>query len=155
MASTGTPRSTGGDDFKAQRVRNLLSSYYGATAGPEDAGRGSDVSESPARSAASGFGPRVGSLDGVNFDADNFLAQLLRTSRLNALYSKHIEMSNDIKGLDSDMQMLVYENYNKFITATDIIRSMKSNVDGMDSTMLDLKQKIGGACRQATFACPC
>ena len=141
MASTGTPRSTAGDDVKSQRVRDLLSSYYGATAGAEDAG--SEVSESPGRSAASGFGPRVGSLDTVNFDADQFLAQLLRTSRLNTLYSKHIEMSNDIKGLDSDMQMLVYENYNKFITATDIIRSMKSNVDGMDSTMLDLKQKIG------------
>ena len=37
----------------------------------------------------------------------------------------------------------VYENYNKFIAATDIIRAMKSNVDGMDSTMTDLKQKIG------------
>lgn len=38
----------------------------------------------------------------------------------------------------------MYENYNKFIAATDIIRAMKSNVDGMDATMVDLKQKIGG-----------
>ena len=27
-------------------------------------------------------------------------------------------MARDIKGLDSDMQQLVYENYNKFISAT-------------------------------------
>ncbi len=45
--------------------------------------------------------------------------------------------------LDSDMQMLVYENYNKFISATDTIRSMKSNVDGMDSNMHELKTVIG------------
>ena len=41
------------------------------------------------------------------------------------------------------MQMLVYENYNKFISATDTIRSMKSNVDGMDSNMHELKTVIG------------
>ena len=56
---------------------------------------------------------------------------------------KHVEMSTEIKSLDSDMQMLVYENYNKFISATDTIRSMKSNVDGMDSNMHELKGLIG------------
>ena len=40
-------------------------------------------------------------------------------------------------------QMLVYENYNKFISATDTIRSMKSNVDGMDATMHDLRIRLG------------
>ena len=39
--------------------------------------------------------------------------------------------------------MLVYENYNKFISATDTIRSMKSNVDGMDATMQDLRTRLG------------
>ncbi len=42
-------------------------------------------------------------------------------------------------------QMLVYENYNKFISATDIIRSMKSNVDGMDATMQELRSRLGAA----------
>lgn len=41
------------------------------------------------------------------------------------------------------MQMLVYENYNKFISATDTIRSMKSNVDGMDSNMQELQNIVG------------
>jgi len=52
-------------------------------------------------------------------------------------------MSSEIKGLDSDMQMLVYENYNKFISATDTIRSMKCSVEEMDSKMLTLKNLIG------------
>lgn len=52
-------------------------------------------------------------------------------------------MSAEIKSLDSDMQMLVYENYNKFICATDTIRTMKSSVDDMDGKMQTLKQLIG------------
>jgi hypothetical protein len=31
---------------------------------------------------------------------------------------------SEIKALDSDMQTLVYENYNKFISATDTIRKV-------------------------------
>ena len=40
-------------------------------------------------------------------------------------------------------QMLVYENYNKFISATDTIRSMKVNVEGMDAGMQDLRTRLG------------
>ena len=79
----------------------------------------------------------------MHFHICRWLTQLLRTSRLDALMAKHVEMSTEIKSLDSDMQMLVYENYNKFISATDTIRSMKSNVDGMDSNMHELKGLIG------------
>lgn len=43
-----------------------------------------------------------------------------------------------MKKLDSDMQMLVYENYNKFISATDTIRKMAQNVEGMETEMSDL-----------------
>lgn len=82
-------------------------------------------------------------MDSAAFDADRYLSQLLRSTRLDGLLSKHVEMSTEIKVLDSDMQMLVYENYNKFISATDTIRSMKSNVDGMDSNMHELKTVIG------------
>jgi vacuolar protein sorting-associated protein 51 len=71
------------------------------------------------------------------------MRETLRTTHLESLLMKHIEMSTEIKSLDSDMQMLVYENYNKFIYATETIRSMKSNVDGMDANMRELKQLIG------------
>ena len=72
-----------------------------------------------------------------------YLQSLLRTTRLDALLAKHTEMSSEIKNLDSDMQMLVYENYNRFISATDTIRTMKSNVDGMDSSMQELEKVTG------------
>lgn len=35
---------------------------------------------------------------------------------------RHVEMAAEIKNLDTDLQMLVYENYNKFISATDTIK---------------------------------
>lgn len=39
------------------------------------------------------------------------------------------------QALDANMQTLVYENYNKFISATETIKRMKSNVEAMDSDM--------------------
>lgn len=51
------------------------------------------------------------------------------------LISEDAKMIHEIRSLDSDMQMLVYENYNKFISATETIKRMKSNVETMDDDM--------------------
>ncbi|CAG8771609.1 19004_t:CDS:2, partial [Racocetra fulgida] len=48
----------------------------------------------------------------------------------------------EIRQLDGDMKTLVYENYNKFISATDTIRKMKSNVESMESEMDQLSKSI-------------
>lgn len=55
---------------------------------------------------------------------ESYLQKLVDNTRLNGLMGKHRELSNQIKTLDSQMQQLVYENYNKFITATDEVRSV-------------------------------
>ena len=81
-----------------------------------------------------------------------YLQSLLRGTRLDALLGKHAEMLLEIKNLDSDMQMLVYENYNRFISATDTLRTMKSNVDGMDASMQQLHTVTGGACHQCPWS---
>lgn len=44
------------------------------------------------------------------------------------------------------MQMLVYENYNKFISATETIKRMKSNVEVMDEDMNAVKLKMNIIC---------
>jgi hypothetical protein len=46
----------------------------------------------------------------------------VQRSNLEGLLQKHVEMAAEIKNLDTDLQMLVYENYNKFISATDTIK---------------------------------
>lgn len=39
--------------------------------------------------------------------------------------------------------MLVYENYNKFIAATDTIKLMSASMEGMDDRMASLRTLIG------------
>lgn len=51
--------------------------------------------------------------------------EILREKSLQELLDADHNLMLEIKALDSDMQMLVYENYNTFITATDTIRTMK------------------------------
>ena len=76
-AMEGAAPSAGADE-KSQRVRNLLTSYYGNNADlPEGL---SDTSRAPRHQA--------GGLDSASFDADRYLSQLLRTARLRALMQK-------------------------------------------------------------------
>lgn len=61
-------------------------------------------------------------------DAGRYLGKLYNTYDLPHLIKREDELAREIKSLDSDMQTLVYENYNKFISATETIRRMKSKV---------------------------
>ena len=63
-------------------------------------------------------------IDGAHFKPDMFLGKLIREKSLTELMDKESEMLRQIRSLDSDMQTLVYENYNKFISATDTIRKV-------------------------------
>ncbi|KAK4749015.1 hypothetical protein SAY87_026464 [Trapa incisa] len=114
-------------DDKAKRMRDLLSSFY---------------SPDPSMSSSS---PKLASLDSINtasFDANQYMNLLVQKSNLEVLLKRHVEMAAEIKNLDTDLQMLVYENYNKFISATDTIKRMKSNIVGMETNMEQLLEKI-------------
>ncbi|TKR92121.1 hypothetical protein L596_006835 [Steinernema carpocapsae] len=47
-----------------------------------------------------------------------------------------------IRRLDSDMQQLVYENYNKFLTATSTVRNMQKEFADMDNEMGSLAESM-------------
>lgn len=66
----------------------------------------------------------------------------MQQSNLEGLLQGHVKMAAEIKNLDTDLQMLVYENYNKFISATDTIKRMKTNIVGMETNMEQLLGKI-------------
>lgn len=68
-------------------------------------------------------------IDGPEFNVEKYIANLLQNKSLEELVQRGNAMVSEIKNLDSDMQMLVYENYNKFIAATDTIRQMKHRVE--------------------------
>ncbi|MCO5562521.1 hypothetical protein L7F22_016148 [Adiantum nelumboides] len=115
---------------KTKRVRELLSSFYG---------------EEDEHAQSSPTLARRDTLQAINtkaFDADRYMSSLVHRTNLEGLLQKHVEMAAEIKNLDSDMQMLVYENYNKFISATDTIRRMKENITGMESNVEQLLEKV-------------
>ena len=53
---------------------------------------------------------------------------MVTTSTLEDFLNLSNKLNNDICVLDGDMQMLVYENYSKFINAVEIIKKIKNNV---------------------------
>ncbi|CAA6661998.1 unnamed protein product [Spirodela intermedia] len=97
-------------DEKAKRTRELLASFYSTEA--STAGRAVPVSPS-----------RVATLDSINspsFDPDVYMNLL------------HVEMAAEIKNLDTDLQMLVYE----------ITTNSSNNIVGMEANMEQLLEKI-------------
>ncbi|KAH9544148.1 hypothetical protein CY35_13G103000 [Sphagnum magellanicum] len=115
------------------RVRELLSNFYGSP------------SSSDSRVPTMERLRRLDSLqqiDFAEFDPDHYMNSLLRKTPMDKVLQRYIGMAAEIKNLDSAMQMLVFENYNKFISATDTIRRMKWNIAGMESNIEQLLDSI-------------
>ena len=108
--SIGLVCADGEDDSRRSHRHDMLKSYYGM----EGEGEG----------AAEGAGGRE-DINGPGFEAEAYLARLLRERTLTDLMREEEQMVHHIRSLDSDMQTLVYENYNKFISATDTIRKVR------------------------------
>jgi len=107
------------DSAALQRRRHrqdALKSYYSLA---------DDPAPPPASEHAAGTsGAGSCDINGPSFEPDIYLNRLIKERSLNELMDKEAEMVQHIKSLDSDMQTLVYENYNKFISATDTIRTV-------------------------------
>ena len=126
-------------DENNKRRRELLKTYYGTNGSNEinDTKNNNSTCE----------------IDSPNFDSEIYLRKLLKVNlkpnffnpffivftfhfillckmlsfqqkNLSELVNEEQQMMKSIRELDSDMQMLVYENYNKFISATDTIRKV-------------------------------
>lgn len=102
--------------------RAMLAEYYGSSSssGPaptRDAGANADKDAGAAQDPLN--------INGSGFNADFFTQKLIAEASLSQLMSQENEVVRQIGSLDSDMQTLVYENYNKFIAATDTIKKMR------------------------------
>lgn len=111
-------------------MMSLLASYYGFQEGGQD----------PNQSSSSL--PQADLIDTAHFDPNKYFKDLLNSNTVENLITHDGKMIHDIKSLDSDMQMLVYENYNKFISATETIRRMKDNVEAMEDDMASVRDKM-------------
>ena len=108
----------------SERSRDLLSSFYGSMAPPPADEPEDDEPAAP--------------LDRTDFDADAYVRDLLKTRPLDRLLEHDDGLRREVKTLGSDLQSLVYENYSKFIGATDTIRDMKENVGAMEAEVAKL-----------------
>uniref|UniRef100_A0A8B9HRM2 Vacuolar protein sorting-associated protein 51 homolog n=1 Tax=Astyanax mexicanus TaxID=7994 RepID=A0A8B9HRM2_ASTMX len=101
------------------RKRRLLRLYY--SSGPEPPPQQQE--------------PEPCDINGAHFDPEIYLNKLRKECSLAELMDQESCMVKQIRSLDSDMQTLVYENYNKFISATDTIRKMKNDFKKMEDEM--------------------
>ncbi|XP_054286539.1 vacuolar protein sorting-associated protein 51 homolog [Macrosteles quadrilineatus] len=74
-------------------------------------------------------------LDGQQFNPDIYMQKLLKEYNLQQIMDHETDVVKDTLTLHSDMQTLVYENYNKFISATDTVRKMKTDFKKMEDEM--------------------
>ncbi|XP_017865890.1 PREDICTED: vacuolar protein sorting-associated protein 51 homolog [Drosophila arizonae] len=81
-------------------------------------------------------------MDSPSFDADRYLEKLLKECSLKQIMDTEAAVVKDTQTLHSDMQTLVYENYNKFISATDTIRKMKDDFKQMETDVNLLMNKM-------------
>ena len=81
-------------------------------------------------------------IDSTNFSVNNYVTEQLSKSPLPDLMAFQNQMSAETRSLDRDMQDLVYNNYNKFISATDTIRRMRDSVGEMEASMSRLGSEM-------------
>ncbi|OQR97619.1 fat-free family protein [Achlya hypogyna] len=125
------------------RMQELMSSYYDL----------SDKDESVNQSK---------NIDAPGFLSDDYVKNMLESMSMDELLRRDDQMIKEIKELDTNMQMLVYENYNKFISATDTIRKMKNhsassysltgaqtNVETMESEVKRVVESMGKITQQS------
>ncbi|XP_054610999.1 vacuolar protein sorting-associated protein 51 homolog [Dunckerocampus dactyliophorus] len=115
------PVASSEDPGRRRRVHGMLKLYYGLN----EEGKTGEKPES--------LDPC--DINGPHFDPEHYLNKLRRECSLAELMDQETCMVKQIRSLDSDMQTLVYENYNKFISATDTIRKMKNDFKKMEDEM--------------------
>lgn len=63
----------------------------------------------------------------------------MRERSLVDVIEKNNELFTESKSLDNDQQTLVYENYSKFMAASDTLSQLHSQMSALDGDLADLK----------------
>jgi len=114
--------TTNVDSPPSRKKRRNLMEYYGVE------------TEKPQlqESSLSDRRPDPLDLDHPAFNSTLYLNKYLYEVSLPDLIQRDNDLVTEIKELDGDMKTLVYENYSKFISATDTIKQMRLKVDSME-----------------------
>lgn len=140
-------------DREALVRKKLLESFYGKSAVAETTSPGSNDTDdddedddgflgrsrdnsSPKRSKGSSDGKN--DLDSPEFDLKAHTRRHVVGSSVHTLLATEDKLALQVRTLDSTMQTLVYENYSRFIDATDAIRSIGVNVQANEEGLVRL-----------------
>jgi len=67
-------------------------------------------------------------VDSHAFEVDKYMHKMFVEKQLPGLVQSDNELVADIRQLDGDMKTLVYENYSKFLSATDTINNVRRRI---------------------------
>ncbi|KAF9576992.1 Vacuolar protein sorting-associated protein 51 [Mortierella alpina] len=139
-AGAGAGTAAAGTIATRRRAKSFLRNYYGIQHTDSSQQDGSKENTSAQAGPVSKSDPY--DLDSHAFEVDKYMHKMFVEKQLPGLIQADNELVADIRQLDGDMKTLVYENYSKFLSATDTINKMKSNVDNLESEMSRLTQNI-------------
>ena len=119
------PKRKGLSDRGDRNSRSKLKDFYGISAETPGAGMGGplDVNES-------------------QFSVETYMAKMQQDKTLLSLAKVNLNLISEIKTLDGDMKTLVYENYERFLTATDTMKNIRKTLEVMQSEMTILSAKM-------------
>ncbi|KAJ2543563.1 hypothetical protein GGF49_001961 [Coemansia sp. RSA 1853] len=81
-------------------------------------------------------------IDSPAFESKRYLKKVLVEQGVSGLLRADNELVTQVRQIDGEMKTMVYENYSKFISATETIRKMKQDADYMDAEMGKLSQRV-------------
>ncbi|XP_045133984.1 vacuolar protein sorting-associated protein 51 homolog isoform X1 [Portunus trituberculatus] len=82
-------------------------------------------------------------INSKHFNCDMYVQKTIKESSLKQLLEHESELVSEIQSLDSDCQTLVYDHYDKFIAAADIVRKMKEGSVSMEAQITRLQENMG------------
>jgi predicted nucleic acid-binding Zn-ribbon protein len=81
-------------------------------------------------------------IDSPRFDVNAFVSLVLKQKTLRELIKLDKRLVSEIRLLDEEIQTLIYQNYSKFLSATDTVRQMKGKIEHIEAEMSRLNEKM-------------
>ncbi|ESL09269.1 hypothetical protein TRSC58_03014 [Trypanosoma rangeli SC58] len=122
-----------GSTERRRRIREQLREFYGDPTASRE--------RHSVECSKAGTSPEM-DVDSEFFNVNKYVTDLLRRESLKELVETDTQLLRTVRHLDGELQELVYQNYAKFISATDTIREMRENITEMDAKLQALSSNV-------------
>ncbi|KAJ2309238.1 hypothetical protein IWW52_005748, partial [Coemansia sp. RSA 2704] len=133
-------------DTERSRARDKLRAYYRTT--QPTASSSLRQQTIPVTSTAgerrTKRGDAAQDIDSAAFEPKRYLKKVLTEHGVAGLLRVDNELVSQVRQIDGDMKTMVYENYSRFISASETIARMTQDAGFMDAEMAKLSQRVNG-----------